>query len=175
MEYEKLTYTNELGNSIEFGVSSTFYCNVSKDATGLAGVDNIIYSTNSAQQHGDTFTGQRIEAREIGVKGVIKIKDKAQAIEMRRKALRILNPELKGTLKYEYRGFTKVIDVRIDDRPDFYRGVIFLQYEIAFKALNPFWRDESETKEEIASWVGALEFPTEIDEDDSESMIFGYR
>ena len=175
VEYEKLTYTNELGNSIEFSTSRAFYCNVSKDATGLAGVDNTIYSTNSAQQHGDTFTGQRIEAREISIKGAINVRDKAQAIELRRKALRILNPELKGTLKYEYSGFTKIIDVRIDDRPDFYRKTVLLQYEIAFKALNPFWRDETERKEEIASWMGAWEFPTEIDEDDAESMIFGYR
>ena len=175
MEYEKLTYTNELGDSIEFSTSSAFYCNVSKDATGLAGVDNTIYSTNSTQQHGDTFAGQRIEAREISVKGAINIRDKAQAIELRRKALRILNPELRGTLKYEYRGFTKVIDVRIDDRPDFYRKTVLLQYEIAFKALNPFWRNETESREDIASWLGAWEFPAEIDEDDTEGMIFGYR
>ena len=49
MEYEKLTYTNELGDSLEFSTSSVYFCNVSKDATGLAGVDNKIYSTNSAQ------------------------------------------------------------------------------------------------------------------------------
>lgn len=175
MEYEKLTYTNELGDSIEFSTTSPFYCNVSKDAKGLAGVDSVIYSTNSAQQHGDTFTGQRIEAREIELTGAINVKDKAAAIELRRKALRILNPELKGTLKYEYRGFTKVLDVRIDDRPDFYKKTVLLQYDIAFKALNPFWRNEAETKEEIASWVGSWEFPTEIDEESSDSMIFGYR
>lgn len=175
MEYEKLTYTNELGDSIEFSTTSPFYCNVSKDAKGLAGVDSVIYSTNSAQQHGDTFTGQRIEAREIEITGAINVKDKAAAIELRRKALRILNPELKGTLKYEYRGFTKVLDVRIDDRPDFYKKTVLLQYDIAFKALNPFWRNEAETKEEIASWVGSWEFPTEIDEESSDSMIFGYR
>lgn len=175
MEYEKLTYTNELGDSIEFSTTSPFYCNVSKDAKGLAGVDSVIYSTNSAQQHGDTFTGQRIEAREIELTGAINVKDKAAAIELRRKALRILNPELKGVLKYEYRGFTKVLDVRIDDRPDFYKKKVLLQYDIAFKALNPFWRNEAETKEEIASWVGSWEFPTEIDEESSDSMIFGYR
>lgn len=175
MEYEKLTYTNELGDSIEFSISSLYFCNVSKDAKGLAGVDNKIYSTNSTQQYGDTFAGQHIEARDITVKGAINTRDKAQAIELRRKALRILNPELKGTLKYEYRGFTKVIDVRIDDRPDFYKKTVLLQYDIAFKALNPFWRNEAETKEEIASWLGAWEFPTEIDEDSSDSMIFGYR
>lgn len=175
MEYEKLTYTNELGYSLEFSTSSVFYCNVSKDATGLSGVENKIYSTNSAQQHGDTFTGLRIEARDITIKGAINTRDKARAIEMRRKALRILNPELKGVLKYEYQGFTKVIEVRIDDKPDFYKKKVFLEYDIAFKALNPFWKNETETKEEIASWVGAWEFPTEIDEDSTDSMVFGYR
>ena len=175
MEYEKLTYTNELGYSLEFSTSSVFYCNVSKDATGLSGVENKIYSTNSAQQHGDTFTGLRIEARDITIKGAINTRDKARAIELRRKALRILNPELKGVLKYEYQGFTKVIEVRIDDKPDFYKKKVFLEYDIAFKAINPFLKNETETKEEIASWVGAWEFPTEIDEDSTDSMVFGYR
>lgn len=175
MEYEKLIYTNERGESLEFSTASAYYCNVSKDASGLSGVDNDIYSTNSAQQHGDTFTGQRIEPREITIKGTVNIRDKEQAIEARRKAVKVLNPELKGVLKYEYRGFVKTIEVRIDDRVDFYRKKLLLQYTVSLKALNPFWCDETETRMEIAAWLGAWEFPTEIEQDNDESMEFGYR
>ena len=64
MEYEKLTYTNERGESIELSTESVYHCNVSKDVDGIAGVTNVVYSTNSIGQHGDTYVGQRIEARD---------------------------------------------------------------------------------------------------------------
>ena len=47
MEYEKLTYTNERGESVELSTESVYHCNVSKDVEGIAGVTNVVYSTNS--------------------------------------------------------------------------------------------------------------------------------
>ena len=79
MEYEKLIYTNERGESLEFSTASIYHCNVSKDVDGIAGVTNVLYSTNSMGQHGDTYVGQRIEARDIDITGHINAKDKAQA------------------------------------------------------------------------------------------------
>ena len=40
-------------------------------------------------QHGDTYVGQRIEARDIDVVGHINTRDKAQALELRRRMLAI--------------------------------------------------------------------------------------
>lgn len=57
MEYEKLTYTNERGESVELSTESVYHCNVSKDVEGIAGVTNVVYSTNSMGQHGDTYVG----------------------------------------------------------------------------------------------------------------------
>ena len=51
MENEKLTFTNSRGESLELGMDSVFFCNVSKDVGGMAGVTNVIYSTNSMGQH----------------------------------------------------------------------------------------------------------------------------
>lgn len=178
MEYEKLIYTNERGESLELNaVNSLYHCNVAIDATGIADVKNTIYSSNSMGQHGDTFIGQRIEPREISIKGALKTRDKAQAYNLRRQALKILNPELQGTLTYSFGDFTRVIDCRVDSSPEFYKkqGGVLIQFEVTLNCLNPFWREESEIKEDIASWVAAWEFPCEIEEDNDESMIFGYR
>ena len=46
---EKLIYTNERGESIEFSPASSYHVNF-KDVTGLSDVRNAIYSTH--QQHG---------------------------------------------------------------------------------------------------------------------------
>ena len=67
MENEKLTYINSRGERLELGVDSLYHCNISKDVEGISGVTSVIYSTNSMGQHGDTYVGQRIEARDIDV------------------------------------------------------------------------------------------------------------
>ena len=76
MENEKLTYINSRGERLELGVDSVYHCNISKDVEGISGVTSVIYSTNSMGQHGDTYVGQRIEARDIDVVGHINTRDK---------------------------------------------------------------------------------------------------
>ena len=175
MESEKLIFTNSRGESLELGLDSVYHCNVSKDVDGIAGVTNVIYSTNSMGQHGDTYVGQRIEARDIDILGNINTRDKAQALELRRQMLKILNPELSGTLTYEYGGFKRVINCRTHGEPKVERKSVLIQFAIQLECLNPFWREEDEEKEDIASWVAAWEFPCSIEQDNDKSMIFGYR
>ena len=61
---EKLTYTNERGESVVFSPASSYHVNF-KDVSGLSDVQNAIYSTNSMGQDGDTYLGYRIESRDI--------------------------------------------------------------------------------------------------------------
>lgn len=89
---EKLIYTNERGESIEFSPASSYHVNF-KDVTGLSDVRNAIYSTNSMGQDGDTYLGYRIESRDIDIVGYIKERDKQAAQNLRRKLNRILNPQ----------------------------------------------------------------------------------
>lgn len=175
MEYEKLTYTNERGESVELSTESVYHCNVSKDVEGIAGVTNVVYSTNSMGQHGDTYVGQRIEARDIDILGHINTRDKAQAYELRRQLLKVLNPELDGTLSYEFGSFKRVINCRLHGEPKIERKKVLLEFSIPLECLNPFWREVEETKEDIASWVAAWHFPCVIEKDNPKSMIYGYR
>jgi len=102
MDYEKLTYINSRGETLEFSITSVFHCNVSKDVTGIAGIDNTIYKTNSMGQHGDTYISQRYEARDITIVGNINSRDKDRVLELRRQAEKILNAELDAKLIYTY-------------------------------------------------------------------------
>lgn len=173
--YEKLIYTNERGESIELGIDSVFHCNVSKDVDGISGVVNAVYSTNSMGQHGNTYVGQRIETRDIEIVGHINTRDKAQALQLRRHMLKVMNPELQGILVYEYGGFRRMIDCRIHGKPEIYRKEVLLEFVIPLDCLNPFWREDKETKEDIASWVAAWHFPCVIEKENTKSMIFGHR
>lgn len=175
MENEKLTYINSRGERLELGVDSVYHCNISKDVEGISGVTSVIYSTNSMGQHGDTYAGQRIEARDIDVVGHINTRDKAQALELRRRMLKIFNPELSATLVYEYGGFKRVIDCRAYGEPKILKKEVLYEFDLQIECLNPFWREEEETKEDIASWVAAWHFPCVIEKDSTKSMIYGYR
>lgn len=175
MDIEKLTFTNERGESLEMSTNSIYHCNVSKDVSGISGVQSVIYSTNSMGQHGDSYVGQRIEARDVDILGHINTRDKAQALELRRKFLKVLNPEISGVLTYEYGSFKRVINCRLHGEPDATRKEVLIEFHIQLDCLNPFWREEEEEREDIASWVPAWEFPCEIDQDNPHSMIFGYR
>ena len=150
MENEKLTYINSRGERLELGVDSVYHCNISKDVEGISGVTSVIYSTNSMGQHGDTYVGQRIEARDIDVVGHINTRDKAQALELRRRMLKIFNPELSATLVYEYGGFKRVIDCRAYGEPKILKKEVLYEFDLQIECLNPFWREEEETKEDIA-------------------------
>lgn len=131
-------------------------------------------------QHGETLTGQKIDARDIDIKGSINKRYKDRVLELRRAALKVLNPELSGTLTYIYKNFVRVIDCKVDDTPVFSRKKVFNDFTIQFKCPSPFWREEQDEKADIASWIGAFEFDLEIPEDEglSEDEIgieFDYR
>ena len=61
------------------------------------------------------------------------------------------------------------------ERREMYRVTLFHEFDLQIECLNPFWREEEETKEDIASWVAAWHFPCVIEKDSTKSMIYGYR
>jgi hypothetical protein len=171
---EKLTYVNERGESIVFSPASSYHVNF-KDVTGLSDVRNAIYSTNSMGQDGDTYLGYRIESRDIDIVGHIKERDRQAAQSLRRKLNRILNPQYEAKLIYEFGSFKRVIGCKIDDAPLFKRKAIFEQFTIQLSCLNPFWREEAETREDIATWIGGFEFPEPEGLQLFEGWQIGYR
>lgn len=171
---EILTYTNERGESVTFSPASPYHVNF-KDVSGLSDVRNAIYSTNSMGQDGDTYLGYRIESRDIDIVGHIKERDRSGAQSLRRTLNRILNPQYEATLTYEFGDFKRVIGCKIDDAPIFKRKPIFEQFTIQLTCLNPFWREEAETREDIATWIGGFEFPVPNGLEITEGWQIGYR
>lgn len=173
-QFEKLIYVNSRNEQLIFApVGSKYHVNVQKDVTGLSDLTDTIYSSSSMGQHGDTFTGVRIEPRTIKITGKLKEPNKTSYIQLRQKAEKILNPELAGTLFYSYGTFTRKIGAIVDNAPVFMHPDTSQEFEIDFLCLDPFWQEETEAKEDIASWIGDWEFPCEIDHETG--MEFGHR
>lgn len=173
--FEKLIYINSRGEELVFGIGSKYHVNVAKDVSGLSDLLNTIYSTSSMGQHGDTYAGIRIEPRNISIAGKIADDDKETQLRLRRDALKILNPELDGALYYSFGTFSRKISAKVDGSPTFVHPDLSQEFLVHFKCLSPFWEEDQETREDIASWLGDWEFPCEIDLNDEHSMIFGHR
>lgn len=168
---EKLIYTNERGESVEFSHASIFHTN---EVSGLNDIRNAIYSFNSMGQDGDTYLGNRIESREIEIVGNINERGKDAMIARRRYLSHVLNPQLNGLLRYEYGDFVRVIDCKVDNAPILPpKSGVFQSFTIQLLCCDPFWREEKESRADIASWIGAFEFAVEIPQDTG--MELGYR
>lgn len=167
---EKLIYSNERGESVEFSHASSYHTN---EVSGLNDIRNSIYSYNSMGQDGDTYLGNRIESREIEIVGNIRERDKDTIIERRRWLSHVLNPQLKATLTYQYGDFIRIIDCKVDNAPILKRNKMFQGFTIQLLCLDPFWRELAESRDDIATWIGNIEFgELEIPE---EGLEFGYR
>jgi phage-related protein len=168
---ETLTYTNSLGESLVFSHASV-YC--SQTVEGISDVRNTIYSINSMGQDGDTFVANRLESRDIDISGFIKERDPDKLRAHRRKLARILNPQMSAILTYQYGSFTRVISCRSVNAPVITKpaGSIYTGFSVQLVCLNPFWREVAEKRDDIAAWIGSLEFPVDIPEG---GMQIGYR
>ena len=71
-----------------------------------------------------------------------------------------------------YNGFAKQNYTMLDK---ILKKEVLYEFDLQIECLNPFWREEEETKEDIASWVAAWHFPCVIEKDSTKSMIYGYR
>lgn len=170
---EQLIYTNSRGESIEFSAQSVYHVNVAKDVTGLTDVKSEIYATSSMGQHGDTYVGNRILARDIEVVGSINQVDKTTMLTLRRNLAKILNPELGGTLTYTYNDMKRVIQAWPEVAPSVSKSSVLTEFTVEFYCNSPYWEEEAENKIDVATWIGTFEFEAEIDINDG--MEFGYR
>ncbi len=167
---EKLTVTNEIGESIVFSRSSVFHVNFALDVTGLAEIENEIYSINSMGQDGDTYIGSRIAARDVGITGYINMRDGVQMREYRRRLNHVINPKYTVTVKYEYGDFVRVIDGRVES-VQFGKRKILQPFTVEISCLNPFWRKTYKSRDDVASWLGSFHFPVKI----TSTWKMGYR
>lgn len=170
---EKLTYINPRGESIAFSHASVYFA---ENFTGLNTVRNTIQAISSAGQDGETDIASKRDSGDIGIYGGINETDPDKIKKYCRQFCRILVPKQRGTLVYEYGDFKRIIDCRVQEADVFKARDIYTDFMVAFYCPYPFWREEHETRTDVAAWIGGFEFPEpdglEIPED---GMEFGYR
>lgn len=154
--YEKFIYKNENNEQIEFSALSDFFL---VKISGIAGLNNIINSAKSTTD-GSFYIDSSISSRNIIIQGKLK---KSNRDYNRSKLIRILNPKLKGKLYYEntQTNTFRYIDCILEKSPDPVKD-FSSTFQISLICTNPFWKDVSENKKSIASWIGDFHFPLTI-------------
>lgn len=154
----KLKYVNGNNKSIELGNAAPFLVTT---VDGLGSPPNEIYTQKSPFQDGVSVTGSSLESRNIVIEGKI---IGANRQIYRNTLLSVLNPKLSGKLIIDLGSTQRQIDCKVEQAPYFpgESGQNHQDFSISLIAPNPFWQDISESKTDISTETGNLEFPLEI-------------
>ncbi len=168
---QKLTFTNSRGETIEFGNSAPY---VLSNIEGTGGVETEIQTTKAPFQDGSTLHDVILQTRAISIEGAVIGKSREDMYMQRQKLARVLNPKLgAGVLRYQNDAGIKEIEAVAEQSPVFKErhsnNNLFL---VSLVCPSPFWLDQYEAKEEIAAWLGDVQFPFEIT---SEGAVMGHR
>jgi hypothetical protein len=165
MIYEELIYTDSNGRTVAMGIGELYHVNASLDVTGLFELETKLYSTYGMNQYGATVTGQRIEEREIKIKGKINTTNNEEDREARRTLATVFNPCNSGTLTYRMGNHSRSIEARTEESPTF-KGGVMTDFTINLIAHRPFWTDNVAAETDIATWESLWEFDIEIPDAD---------
>lgn len=156
-----LTYINEYGDSVTFGVSAPYYLH-DIDASSL-GTDRTTQKTIG--QHGETTTALTYKQRSIVAKlGCIGIKDgryNQQAFDAAwQQICSVIVPAAKGTLVYTNDVGTYRIDCSPNELPNPQRDIATkYSFAVDFIADVPFWRAEHPFVHRLGQVVGGKRYP----------------
>lgn len=166
----KLTYTNADGLSATISDAVPY---ILQKISGFEAPKNNVYTVKSVSQDGQTATGSSLDMKERTITGTMKADSNDGLEDCRRYLSRVFTPKADGTLQYECNGLVKTCVCKVETLAFGDIGIRSQTFDIVLLCPNPFWHDIEESMQEIAEWIGELEFAFEIPQDTGAEM--GYR
>ena len=134
---------------------------------GLFGYENSVYVSDQSGQDGSTYVGSKLSARRIG----LTLKLLSDVVNVRNQIIRTMNPKSLGTLRLirgsltrDIRCVVEKVSVNTSD------GSIV---NLFFLCPNPYWREESESRVNIATWKPMFGYPLTVEQ--GVGFLFGQR
>lgn len=157
----KLKYINGNNKSIEFGNKAPFLITT---VDGLGSPQNEIYTQKSPFQDGVSITGSSLESRNIVLEGKIINSNGINIQSYRNTLLSVFNPKLDGKLIIDLGNEQRQIECKVEQAPYFSsdRGRHHQDFSISLISPNPYFRDIADSKADISTETGNIEFPLEI-------------
>lgn len=160
---QKVTYINEIGQSVSFGTELPFLL---ESIDGVGALDVNLQMTKAPYQEGSTYIDSKIEPRALSLVITIMADTEKKLYEIRRLISRYFNPKIKGILIYENDFIIKQLPVVVDQPPYFVNDknmpATIQKCLISLVAPMPFWEDLDETIVNLVSFEGGLSFPIRL-------------
>lgn len=161
----KLIYRGENGFSETFTTEGPPLLITAAD--GLYGYDNSVHTVTRHLQDGCNYISGQLSARRIG----ITVQIFGNVVSTRTRIMKALSPKtlgkfelIRGDYKREIKCVIEKISVNTSD------GSII---NIMALCPNPFWREERESRVDIAAWTKKFKYPLTVEQD--VGFIFGER
>lgn len=161
----KIIYENSNGEQLEMGKFAPFYA---LDIKGFGMPENTLTTQNLYSKAGARLTQQQLDVRVLEINLQIMADSFAELQRFKRNAVAILNPENTGKLIYQVMDRVYEIDVNLvqgisDDEG---KGATYQKSVLEFKALNPYWKDVSNSRKiQMVETSGQMFFDLEIPDD----------
>jgi len=156
--YEKVTYINEVGESISLTYSFPYFF---QELSGVDGITAEVIRVQSIGQDGSTVTNVRLMNRELTLTGAIKGKSKEEIAAYRARLLRVFFPKSKGKIIYEYGNIKRQIECQVEVGPKFSKQQTFKYQNFIIDILcpDPYWTEIEPISFRLASFEGGFSFP----------------
>lgn len=160
----RLTFTSAAG-SVTFGPDGSYRLLA---VTGTGGPSADVQLQRAPYQDGGTYIDALLEPRELEVEAAVLASTPEELDGQKALLARVFNPKLgPGTLLLELEGFSREIEAVSEQAPVFPTGSqnqarTFQRVLLRLLCPDPCWRDPEEHVEEMAAWLGGLEFPLEV-------------
>lgn len=150
-----LTYQSDSGRTIQIGGDSTYMLT---GVDGIHGLTASVHSYTQYQQDGETYVGSQMQSRVISLQLYITGGDiPAKRIEL----LRAFSPKEQGTLTLRRGYFVRQIRCVVEQAPSFAQTNGY-KCGVGLYCPSPYWELAEESRQDIVTWEGALEWPMEF-------------
>lgn len=158
MEY--IVCENSIGNKIKFSDSFPYFL---EDYEGIHSKVSSLASMKSAFSIGETYVGRSVQKRNIILYGYIK----DNFYERTQNLMNIFPDNEEGTLYYYEEDHSAKIKYRVENLSIDKKGAI-RYFTISLICFNPYFEDIQENKAVFSEYIGGIEFPLEIIDDEIE-------
>lgn len=115
-------------------------------------------------QDGASLLNSYVQPRDMEITGQIKADTTFKMQKLRNKLLDVFIAKADITVTHYYGGVNRIITVRVNKTPkfDFTRVSAVQNYNVKLTAIDPYWRDKTETLVQMGYTIGSFHFPLTI-------------
>lgn len=147
-----------------------------QEAKGFDSLEIQNVTSQGFDQDGGSLVNSYVLPRDnMEITGQIKADTTYQMQYLRDKLFNVFIPKKDVIITHYYGGINRTITARVEKTPKFsFTNVTIVQnYSVSLKAVDPYWRDQTETLIPIANVIGSFHFPLVIPKD--EGVCFGIK